>query len=277
MTDPLLLLEPFRTAQPGTRLSARALLIGDRIDTTGLERRELLSEAPLAFRAGSGGFAVVFRYGVVVLVRLTALEEDEVIRGLQPRTIGEFTRHEEETAVIELSADQEDHIPPGGLIQLHSLSLERLLLISDTLAKSTALARDEREVAAVFDVIEPFSRKLAARGRVPRGRRRILQHIGNALQVQHRVSGRIAVEEKPDVLWDRHDLERLYTRLEDEFELRRRADALSRKLDVIAESARALTDLIDAQHSKRIEIIITLLILSEVVLSIYQIWMGSGH
>jgi uncharacterized Rmd1/YagE family protein len=44
-----------------------------------------------------------------------------------------------------------------------------------------------------------------------------------------------------------------------------------------AESARALTDLIDAQHSKRIEIIITLLILSEVVLSIYQIWMGSGH
>ena len=37
--------------------------------------------------------------------------------------------------------------------------------------------------------------------------------IGQALLAQHRVSGRVAVEEKPDVLWDRPDLERLYARL----------------------------------------------------------------
>ena len=30
--------------------------------------------------------------------------------------------------------------------------------------------------------------------------------------VQHRVSSHVAVEEKPDVLWDRPDLERLYAR-----------------------------------------------------------------
>ena len=129
----------------------------------------------------------------------------------------------------------------------------------------------------MFDVIDPFSRKLAEKGRAPKDRKRILQHIGNALQVQHRLSGRIAAEEKPDVLWDRHDLERLYTRLEDEYELKGRADALNRKLAVIAESAKVLTDLIDAQHSKRIEIIITLLIVSEVVLSLYQIWVDRGH
>ena len=153
---------------------------------------------------------------------------------------------------------------------------DRLLVIADALAKSTALARDEHEVAAVFDVIDPFSRKLAEKGSAPKDRKRILQHIGNAL-LQHRLSGRIAAEEKPDVLWDRHDLERLYTRLEDEYELKGRADALNRKLAVIAESAKVLTDLIDAQHSKRIEIIITLLIVSEVVLSLYQIWVDRGH
>ena len=165
----------------------------------------------------------------------------------------------------------------GRSVRLGSLRVDRLLVIADALAKSTALARDEHEVAAVFDVIDPFSRKLAEKGRAPKDRKRILQHIGNALQVQHRLSGRIAAEEKPDVLWDRHDLERLYTRLEDEYELKGRADALNRKLAVIAESAKVLTDLIDAQHSKRIEIIITLLIVSEVVLSLYQIWADRGH
>jgi len=293
VTDAPLPYEPFRAAQPGTQVSIRALLIADRIDVTGLERRELLSDAPLerragsrlvsesplAFRAGSSGFVVVFRYGVVVLVGLSAPEEEEeeVLRTLRPRAIGPFARHEEETATIELSADHEDHVPPGGSITLQALTVERVLVIADVFAKSTALARDEHEVAAVFDVIDPFSRKLAEKGRLPKARKRILQHIGNALQLQHRLSGRIAAEEKPDVLWDRHDLERLYTRLEDEYELKCRADALNRKLAVIAESAKVLTDLIDAQHSKRIEIIITLLIVSEVVLSLYQIWADRGH
>src|SRR5215212_10215021 len=279
MNDSLPQLQPLDSPRPGTRIAVRALLIGDRIDTTGLERSDGLSTAPLAFRTGAGntGFAAVFRYGVVALVGLTPLEEDEVLRTLRPRTIGEFTRHEEESAIIEFSADRDDQIPPGGPIYVKSLAPERLLVIADALAKSTALARDEHEVAAVFDVIEPFSRKLAEKGRLPKARKRVLQHIGNALQLQHRLSGRVAAEEKPDVLWDRHDLERLYTRLEDEYELKGRANALNRKLAVIAESARALTDLIDAQHSKRIEINITLLIVFEVVLSLYQIWVDRGH
>ena len=65
----------------------------------------------------------------------------------------------------------------------------------------------------------------------------MLRLIGQALLVQHRVSGRVAVEEKPDVLWDRSDLERLYARLEDEYEFPERAGVLKRKLDVIVETA----------------------------------------
>ena len=116
-----------------------------------------------------------------------------------------------------------------------------------------ALARDEREVNAVFDVIEPFAAQLAATGKTPVRRRAMLRLIGQALLVQHRVSGRVAVEEKPDVLWDRPDLERLYARLEDEYELKERAGVLKRKLDVIVETAHALTDIIDADRATRLE------------------------
>src|SRR5262245_54316581 len=84
------------------RITARALLLGDRIDVAGLERSDVLSTAPLAFRV-QDGFVALFRYGVAVLVELSPLDEDEVIRGLKQRIVGEFARHEEETAVIELS------------------------------------------------------------------------------------------------------------------------------------------------------------------------------
>ncbi len=53
-------------------------------------------------------------------------------------------------------------------------------------------------------MIEPFAAKLAMSGKTPFRRRAMLRLIGQALLVQHRVSGRVAVEEKPDVLWDRH-------------------------------------------------------------------------
>ncbi|HZH51760.1 MAG TPA: RMD1 family protein [Microvirga sp.] len=263
----------------GSRMTARALLLGDRLDVSGLERSDLLSSAPLAFRVGQEGFAALFRYGAVVLVGLTPLEEDDIIRGLRQRIVGEFARHEEETAIIELSPDKEDQIPPGGPIYLRKISTERLIVIADALAKSVALARDEKEAAGVFDVMEPFARHLAEKGRRPGGRREIVKHVGHALLVRQRVSGRVAVEEKPDVLWDRPDLERLYARLEDEYELKERAASLHRKLEVIGDTAQALTDLIDTERSLRLELIIVLLIVFEIFITFYQMFTGwlAGH
>jgi uncharacterized Rmd1/YagE family protein len=146
-----------------------------------------------------------------------------------------------------------------------------MVVIADALAKSVVLARDEREVSSVIEVVEPLARQLAEEGRTPGGRRAILKHIGNALLVQHRVSGRVAVAEKPDAVWDRPDLERLYARLQDEYELKDRAEALSRKLRVIWETAEVLTDIIDTRRSLRLELIIVILILFEIVMTLYEL------
>ncbi len=262
-------------AQP-RKVTTRALLLGDRIDTAGLERDDVIATTPLAFRMGEAGFVAIFRYGVVVLAGLSPIEEDDAIRALKPRIHGEFARHEEENAIVVIGG-REDQIPPGGPISVPDLTPERFIIIADALAKSAVLARDEREVAAVLDVIEPFARALATSGRTPGRRQTILKHIGQALLVRHRVSGRVAVEEKPDALWDRPDLERLYARLEDEYELKERAAVLNRKLAVIGETATALTDLIDTQRSLRLEATIVLLIVFEIFITFYQMWRGGGH
>ena len=186
-------------------MKVHALLLGDRIDTAGLERTDVLSTTPLAFRAGQDGVVTVFRYGVVVLFGMSILEEDEVLRGLHSRIIRPVKQREDETATIEIVADKDEQILPGGPILLKAATPEHMVVIADALAKSVVLARDGREVSSVIEVIEPFARQLADKGRTPEGRRAILKHIGNALLVQHRVSGRVAVAEKPDAVWDRPD------------------------------------------------------------------------
>ena len=255
----------------GARTAARAFFVADRLNVAGLERGDVIATTPLAFRVNGDGIAILFRYGVVVLIGLNALEEEEFLDGLKSRMSGVFARREEEIAAIELAPDKEDQIPPGGPICLQSLSSERLILTAEALAKSVVLARHEREVAAVFDMTEPFARQLAQNGRMRGGRRAILQHIGKALAVRHRVSGPVEVSEKPDILWDKPQLERLYSRLEDEYELKERAESLNRKLTVIAETAQVLTDIIDTSRSLRLELIIVFLILFEVLITIYQL------
>ncbi len=252
-------------------IRARALLLGERIGTHGFEHDQMVSAAPLALRVGRDGLAVIFRYGAVVLIGLGPTEEELFIERLRPRITTPVSPVEEEIALIRANPAGEDAITPTGMIQLREHSVERFSVIADVLAKSVALAHHEREVARVFDSIEPRARALMTVGAPSAGRKSFLKLIGSALVVQHRVSGRVAVREKPDLLWDRPDLERLYARLETEYELIERAETLDRKLQVIGATATAMINLQDTARSQRLELLVVILILVEVALSLLQL------
>jgi uncharacterized Rmd1/YagE family protein len=149
-------------------------------------------------------------------------------------------------------------------VVLIDLTPEALIVIADAISKSVVRARNEREVATALDLIEPLARETAEHGRTFGSRRAILKQIGNALLAQHRVSGRADVTEKPEVVWERPDLDRLYGRLENEFELKERATILARKLAVISDTAGVLSDIINTRRALRLEFIIVLLIAAEI-------------
>jgi uncharacterized Rmd1/YagE family protein len=102
------------------RITVRALLLGDRIETAGLERTDVLSRIPLTFRTGKSGIVALFRYGVAVLVGMSPLEEDELVRQLNGRIIGPTKLREEEVAQIDVSPDKDDQLTATGIIVVGS-------------------------------------------------------------------------------------------------------------------------------------------------------------
>jgi uncharacterized Rmd1/YagE family protein len=257
-----------------TRLTARALLLGDRIDAARLEPGEMISTAPLALRLGDSQFVAIYRFGVAVFIGCSTSEEEAFIAKISGRIAGKRDRMENEVAIVEIAPAHEDRVPPGGPIEIPELSPARFLVLADVLAKTVSLARDEAALSGVFDLIEPFAAKLMRSGRTPGNRRAMLKLIGQALFVQYRIAGRVAVEEKPDILWDHPSLERLYARLEDEYELRERGQAMTHKLNVIVESGQVLTDIFDVDRSTRLEAIVVFLILTEILIALVQIYLG---
>ncbi|MES2729240.1 MAG: RMD1 family protein [Pseudomonadota bacterium] len=250
-------------------LTARALLLGERINTQGLERSDAYSAQPLAFQYGDNGFVAIFRYGVIATVGLSPIEEDDIIRGLGPRVHLPVTVREEETLDIRIEPGAEEQMGAGGRsVTIKKMTPDNLLVICDVLAKSVALAGHERQVSAVFDAMEPFARRLAEKGTTNASRRAMRQLIGQALMVQHVVADRVAIHDQPDVLWERPDLSRLYSRLQDEFEIVERGETLNRKLGLINDTASVLADLLDTEKSHMLELIIILLITFDILYSL---------
>jgi uncharacterized Rmd1/YagE family protein len=258
-------------------LAVRALLLGERLETRGLERDDTIAVNPLTLRVGRRGVAFLFRYGVVVFAGLSAIEEDEVLRSLRPRVHNPLATAETDQVEVRVGPAADDQIGPSGAVLLQDASPERFQIVANVLSKSLVLSHYEARIAGVFDRIEPLAAGLQRKGRAGAQAKDLLQQMGEVLLTQHRMVGRVEIEEKPDVLWDHPELERLYARLEDEYELAERSRAMERKLALIGETAGTLVDLVQNRRSLRLEWYIIGLIGLELLLALYGLAAGRGH
>lgn len=242
-------------------IQARAL--GERIDTRGMSgERSLVGCVPIQTENGT---ALVYRFGCVVFFDTGNQGREELLRNLGDKVVGPFTDIAEEVAEFIVAVGQATHIGEDGLV-LGTQDLETLYTIGDVLAKSVVLEHYERRIAAAFDNLEPLTLALATTGRTIERSKSLVQQIALGLLAEHRLIGRVEVAEKPDLLWDRPDLERVHGWLVREYEIKERQIALERKLALVSRTAQVLLDLLNVRRSLRVEWYIVFLIVVEVVL-----------
>jgi len=261
-------MEPSASLPRGAFL-AKALLLAARLDLRNWPHTSTLARAPLAVQLPDDGLAVLFRYGVVVLCGASAAAERWLRERIAPLMDHPYPSTEAEQLAVRIDADRPEGLLEGTL-QLQSVSLERIQLIAEALSKSVLLGHYETRLAGDFDRIEPLALQLEHDGRIRGGTREHVKRIGALLLIEQRMVGRAEIGDKPELLWDHPELERLNAVLEDEFEIRERLAALDRKLELIARTERTLVDLISTRHSLRVEWYIVGLIVFEILLTLYE-------
>jgi uncharacterized Rmd1/YagE family protein len=249
-------------------LSARTFLVGERLDTRALERAGVVASAPAMLAIGRCGCAALFRYGVVVLFDVSAADEASFLASLGAFVSDPLDRPEGDQVRLVAQPQGDEQVDPTGTIVVKEISIERLQAVAEILAKNALLSHYESTVAEAFDRIEPLAAELRKKGRTGRQPRELLRHIGDVLLTEHKMVGRAEASEKPELLWEHPELERLYGRLEAEYELRDRARALEAKLDLISRTCETLLALVQNQRTARIEWFIVVLICAELLLTI---------
>jgi uncharacterized Rmd1/YagE family protein len=257
------------------QFKALALYVGEHIDLRAyLKATRVGAQQPALISLDDRGIALLYRYGAVVFFDTTSAVEARFLEDLAPLVTHSYDRPETEEASIRIAPQDREGVE-NGMVVVKERSSERLEVVASVLGKSVALAQYETDVAANFDQIEPFAKQLERSGRGGRNMRQLLRHIGRALLNEHKMVARVEVVDRPELLWEHPELEQLYLRLEDEFELRERAAILDRKLDLISRTAGTVLDLLQKRRSIRVEWYIVVLIVLEIVLSIYGL-LGSG-
>ena len=252
----------------GKRFEVRAVHVGERIDTKGLEAR-LTPQQPLVVEVGTSGYAVILRAGAIVLYGIDQDQQEKFLADLAPRIVLPYKKHETERAVVRLGDGDGVEI---DALTVRELTIERLQVIGEILGKSVIMARYELEIGEAFAAIEPLAQRMrAAPSRLPWRQRDLVRHIGQAMLVEQALVGRAEVLEKPDLLWDNPGLDRFYGRLEDEYELRERQFVLDTKLGVVSRTAQTMLDLSQSRRSLHVEYYIVALILFELVLAVVQL------
>jgi required for meiotic nuclear division protein 1 len=253
------------------RFRARAVLVGERIDLKAMGAVDALAANPLTVAVRGGGAASMFRFGVVVFFAVTPMEEVAFLRQLQPLIVNAYATPEIEELEVQLEPGAKEAVK-AGVIYLEDAAIERLQVIADILSKSALLSLYEKRISDEFDRVELLATELQTTGRIPGKGPEFLKKIGTLLLVEQRMVGRAEITEKPEILWDNPGLEGLFVRLEDEFELRERHTAIERKLNLISRTSHTLLELLSSRHTLRVEWYIVILIVLEILLSLYALF-----
>lgn len=249
--------------------TAQAVLLGERIDVRAISTEHRLAPQPLTVPVTGGGTAVLFRYGVVVFFDVPQAAQDDFLAHVRPLVTKPVARPETEQMSVCVNPQAREGVD-GTAVSIAERSVERLQLIAVALSKSVVLADYEARVTEDFDLIEPIAEQLQQRGYRGQRTRSLLRHLGSALLSQQRMVGRVEVRDKPELLWERPELEQLYLRLEDEFEIRDRYRILERKLELISTTAQTVLDIVQDRRMLRVEWYIVILILFEILLTLYE-------
>jgi uncharacterized Rmd1/YagE family protein len=270
---------------------ARAILVGTAIDIAALGSTDRTGNAPLVVeligsslgaaiagqRPTGNGVAVIFRYGAIVFFDVSPAAVNEYLRQLAPHIRQPYPAADQETEVLDIRVESTGkETVEGSTLILTDVSREKLQLVADVLAKSVSLAHHEHAIESQFERIEPFATNLDHWGRGGRAAHELLQHLGGALLAEHRVVAGARIEDSPELLWDHPELERLWARLRDDFEIRERSAVLHGKLGLIAKTAETALELMQNRRALRVEWAIVGLIVFEIVLTLVQWWFGAG-
>ena len=249
-------------------MKCKAYLVADSIDLTSLPNELKLKET--CFFQVEGNKYVIFPYGVIVCWGDGHLAPALVI--LQPhltRPYGEKLIQTDEFSV-EKQVEGQTKLILSDTIYLPEIDNLILTAFSHPIAQSIRLIKFEDEIIESISHFIHIPGNLAKYGKIKESKKQISKMQGHLYSVKSLIRLEHSILDKPEFFWEYPEFDDHYNRVANYLEINQRLTIMDKKFETIDEILNILSNELNHRHSSKLEWIIILLILIEIVIFFVQ-------
>lgn len=248
---------------------AIALHLAESIDISGcrqaIKKELIFGDRDELFYADANCYVYIFRYGIVSFYGYDEENIKAFLVDLKP--FCEKWRQSDLTEAIELEL-----LPDGGRVKvtnskisLPESNVEAMRLTLMHLSQSVALDFFAGLSEQIMKETRKHTNYLENKGNLDLSGKKLKRYIARVLNINNQISENLYIFDSPEVVWEDEELDRLDRNLKLTFDLKERYRTIKEQGYIIKENLSLFKDIMDHRESSRLEWIIIILILVEVM------------
>ncbi|HTD41892.1 MAG TPA: RMD1 family protein [Mucilaginibacter sp.] len=217
----------------------------------------------LFYRMDNEQFIYVFKYGVVCFLNYDAIKISEFLKLISSYCKNAFDQNLTEEFKIQTKAGKNKI--GFNSIEIAGSDIEVLRLIMLTVSQSVALDYYEEQTTKLIEETNHHTQILEAKGRLNISGVNLKKYIGKTLVLKNRIAENLYIFDSPPETWDDENLNKIHNDLKRTFDLQERFRDIQEGLNIVKDNLELFRDLLQYRNSYRLELVIIILILLEVL------------
>lgn len=217
----------------------------------------------LFYRVAEAKFFYIFQYGMVSFFNMSTEEIEMTIGYIKPfcRDFMEEKISEEVPVVIQTGALKVEF----EQVILPEINEEMVRLVMLNASQSVALNRYSEITEELLVETNQHTQYLETNGKLDISGNKLKRFIGKVLNIKNKISENFYIFDSPEITWENQQLNKLNYDLKQSFDLKDRYNLIHDRIEIIKENLELFKDIMDHNESSRLEWIIIILIVIEVV------------
>tara|TARA_R110002049_G_scaffold279949_2_gene459118 strand:- start:15420 stop:16199 length:780 start_codon:yes stop_codon:yes gene_type:complete len=217
----------------------------------------------LYFKVSETSFVYLFQYGVVSFFNFDKETITDVLQKVNLFSTNYLSEKLFDSIVV--------NVKPNNLkvefdnIVLPDLDEEMIRLVMLNLSQSVALDRYSEITEELLFETNKHTSYLEEKGQLDISGNKLKRFIGRVLNIKNKISENLYIFDSPEITWENEQLNKLNQDLKRTFDLQDRYRLIHDRIDIIKENLELFRDIMDHKESSKLEWIIIILIVIEVI------------
>jgi len=217
------------------------------------------------FYSENGCHLYIFKYGIVSFFGYDDATISQILMELKPFCEDWRKSDLTEDLYVELVSDGTKMTVSGNKVMLPKSNEEGMRLTLLHLSQSVALDYFAGLSEQIMKETRGHTSYLEEKGKLDLGGKALKKHIAKVLNINNQISENLYIFDSHEVTWEDGELDRLDKALKQIFDLKERYRTIKEQGNIIKENLSLFKDIMDHRESSRLEWIIIILILVEVM------------